>query len=1148
MDREELKKYLSSKYQGSEWFLEKVIHPVFGDTGDDDVDSGELLDKYPELRPVAEKTGISSVKEIWEIFVGMQPLLIFDVTVNDHIMMNRNRVGVQNIVRRIMDKYSYAFMIFHYDNDMQWDWRFSYCHKGSKESETTESKRFTFLLGPRQSCLTAASNFMKLEAKHGDISDDDLETAFSVEALSNEFFDKYKKRYEKFVSYITGKAYVKSGSKYVEKVVNTENDKTLYAAFGNDDKRVRDYVKRLLGRILFLHFVQKKGWLGLPDGEAWDSNKGDLDFMKRLYDNASPEQQDDFLYAVLEPLFTAIDTNRSDNSYLYDTKVFGCLHVPYLNGGLFERDADDEIPSRFPKEYFADLLEFLSQYNFTVDENDPNDAQVGIDPEMLSRIFENLLEDNKDKGAYYTPKEVVHYMCRESLIAYLQTGYEDKAQQDAIRQFVETQNADCIATIKEDIDNQLKEVKICDPAIGSGAFPMGMLKEIFLCRSELEKVTDAAQIKREIIQNNIYGVDIEKGAVEIARLRFWLTLIVDEKTPETLPNLDFKIMQGNSLVTTYRGLYINLDTKHDLQRQSYTKIMHDMRELTKEQKAFYNSNGEERSEHEINIKHLILDSIISQLDYELGSWKATKYATPDIFGGEAAKAKKTKYTQDFSKERMDILSDCRKLDELLLDPAKSLKERSQINVPFFDWHIMFNDVFNRPNGANGFDIVIGNPPYVQLQSNEGALAKMYEDAQFASFTRTGDIYCLFYERGWQLLKNGGHLCYITSNKWMRAGYGEKLRKFIANSTNPKMLIDFAGLKIFESATVDTNILLFEKGKNKRNTICVNANKDYRNCLHNLSNFVQQQHTVNAFTSSDSWVILSPIEQSIKQKIEAVGVPLKDWDIQINYGIKTGCNEAFIINTEKRNEILDNCKDEAERKRTEELIRPILRGRDIKRYEYSWADLYLIATFPARHYDIEQYPAVKAYLLSFAEDYLRKNGCEWVVADYLADYCRQKLSQTGKFIVINGTELSISGKKEKARKKTSNKWFETQDSISYWEDFDKPKIVYPETTQGAYFAFDDKGFYIDKTCFILISNDAEYLQHTLSSRLFEFAYKCIFASVELGEHGYQYNKHALVKLPVIKPSKSFKFDDNDIDSQIYKLYNISKTEIDEIESI
>ena len=277
----------------------------------------------------------------------------------------------------------------------------------------------------------------------------------------------------------------------------------------------------------------------------------------------------------------------------------------------------------------------------------------------------------------------------------------------------------------------------------------------------------------------------------------------------------------------------------------------------------------------------------------------------------------------------------------------------------------------------------------------------------------------------------------------------------------------------------------------------------------MSNFVQQQHTVCEFSDSNSWVILSPIEQSIKNKIEAVGVPLKDWNINIYRGVLTGCNEAFIINTEKRDEILSNCKDEAERKRTEELIRPILRGRDIKRYGYNWAGLWLINTHngikgKVPPVDINNYPAIKAHLDKY-----------W--------------SKISKRADKGDTPYNLR-------------------NCAYMEDFDKPKIVYPETTQGAYFAFDDKGFYIDKTCFILISNDAEYLQHTLSSRLFEFAYKCIFASVELGEHGYQYNKHALVKLPVIKPSKSFKFDDNDIDSQIYKLYNISKTEIDEIESI
>ena len=186
------------------------------------------------------------------------------------------------------------------------------------------------------------------------------------------------------------------------------------------------------------------------------------------------------------------------------------------------------------------------------------------------------------------------------------------------------------------------------------------------------------------------------------------------------------------------------------------------------------------------------------------------------------------------------------------------------------------------------------------------------------------------------------------------------------------------------------------------------------------------------------MILTPIEQSIKRKIEAVGTPLKDWDINIYRGVLTGCNEAFIISTEKRNEILTNCKTEDERKRTEDLIRPILRGRDIKRYGYEWAELYLIATFPARHYNINDYPAVKDYLLSFAKDNLRDAGYDWVADRYLADFCKQKLSQTGKFVKIKGERIILGNTPEKARKKTSNKWFETQDSISYWEEFSKPK--------------------------------------------------------------------------------------------------------------
>ena len=315
----------------------------------------------------------------------------------------------------------------------------------------------------------------------------------------------------------------------------------------------------------------------------------------------------------------------------------------------------------------------------------------------------------------------------------------------------------------------------------------------------------------------------------------------------------------------------------------------------------------------------------------------------------------------------------------------------------------------------------------------------------------------------------------------------------------------------------------------------------------MSNFVQQQHTVNAFTSSDSWVILSPIEQSIKQKIEAVGVPLKDWDIQINYGIKTGCNEAFIITTDKRNEILANCKDEAERKRTEELIRPILRGRDIKRYGYNWANLYLIATFPARHYDIEQYPAVKSYLLSYAEDYLRKNGCEKVADNYLADYCKQKLSQTGKFIVINGKEVIICNKKEKARKKTSNKWFETQDSISYWDLFYQPHICWKAVGRKLAFAIVDGGIFLTAPAsFISAGESNDQILEFLCSKV--GTYYIYKNSDTTGAGDIMLNIQSLIKFPVPKVRNFVRHSkDIEVDKFVYETYRFTDEEVSYIES-
>jgi len=287
--------------------------------------------------------------------------------------------------------------------------------------------------------------------------------------------------------------------------------------------------------------------------------------------------------------------------------------------------------------------------------------------------------------------------------------------------------------------------------------------------------------------------------------------------------------------------------------------------------------------------------------------------------------------------------------------------------------------------------------------------------------------------------------------------------------------------------------------------------------------VQQQNTICDFSTPDSWVILSPIEQSIKRKIEAVGTPLKDWDINIYRGVLTGCNEAFIINSEKRDEILANCQTDDERNRTAELIRPILRGRDIKRYGYDWANLYLIATFPARNYDIERYPAVKKYLLSFAEDSLREAGYDWVADSYLADFCKQKLAQTGKFVEIEGKRITIGNTPEKARKKTNNKWFETQDSISYWEDFYKPKLVWAELSRtGNSFAIDTSKILLGNTGYILTvpSNNIKelgYIMAFMNSRI--VLYQLDRLTTRFDDNGWRWLRQFVeeIKIP--------KFSDN-----------------------
>jgi len=768
MNKESLKEYLSSRYQGWSSFLSNVIFPIFGEDDFEDGFETELLESQPERRQLAEATGIRSIKQVGMMYVGVEPLQIFDVTVSDRVMMERNRVNIQRLIRAVMDQFSCAFMLFHYEDDTRWDWRFTYCRKSGNKEETTDSKRYTFLLGPGQSCRTATDNFMALYDKKDSLEIKDIEDAFNVEALSKEFFGKYKAQYEAFVNYMVDPA---NGMR--QHFIDTDFDHTGMTADkirDREEKPIRDYVKKLLGRIVFLHFLQKKGWLGVPSGKEW--GEGDRDFMLKLFKNATERQKENFLDDILEDLFAkGLDRNRSDRGDLYDTEVEGFRNcrIPYLNGGLFERDNLDKKPSHFPASYFDGLLTMLSQYNFTIDENDPNDAEVGVDPEMLGRIFENLLEDNKDKGAFYTPKEIVQYMCRESLIAYLQTDQREE-DKNCIRQFVTTHDAALLGDLKEDIDQKLRDVKICDPAIGSGAFPMGLLRELFFCRSVIEPniVENAANIKRHIIQNNIYGVDIERGAVDIARLRFWLSLIVDEKSPEALPNLDFKIMQGNSLLEQYKGA--------DLSTMTEKKV----------------GAGQGVT---------IFDSMLDVYRKNLRDKLTEYYACPE----HDKKVQLRKDIADIVKQELDEQGICIDFEDMDLSA----------NSQFFLWHTWFHDVFSRPS-KEGFDIVIGNPPYGAKYDNQ--TKRYYKNTYVTANSIRGlqkgslDTYTLFIEQGYNLLRRNGSFAYIVPISLTSSDSLTGIHRIIMENCDTIYISSYAvrPKPVFENAFVNTSILLFKK--------------------------------------------------------------------------------------------------------------------------------------------------------------------------------------------------------------------------------------------------------------------------------------------------------------------------------------------------
>ena len=671
------------------------------------------------------------------------------------------RVGLRNLVKSFINptwgEFDAALVVF--DSGDHWRLSFICDIKG----EATSPKRYTYVFGSDDLLYRTPIERFNFLKKRG-ISFENLKIAFSVEALSDEFFDKYREQHADFIQYVTGKRFVKVGNKWEEKVLG-EPDTALMQAFNHNEKKIRDYVKKMMGRITFLHFLQRKSWMC-----------GDLNYMQNMFEK-SP-YKNDYLDSVLEPLFFGIlNTKPAEREALFaeygwDKSLLAeWKDIPYLNGGLFERDEEDEPESRFPADYFKRLFQFFSEYNFTIDENDPNDAEVGVDPEMLGKIFENLLEDNKDKGAFYTPKEIVRYMCQESLIAYLETN--TSVAKDKIRQFVLSPE-DGVMDIPENkrpkILEALEEVKICDPAIGSGAFPMGLLNELLHCREVLSgEHYDRSDIKKSIIQNNIYGVDIEKGAVDIARLRFWLAIVVDEETPSPLPNLDYKIMQGNSLIESFMGV--------DLSKLTY-------------EKKYVNDKGElslfddEKNRLQKTVSQL-LSSYYSCFDHD----------------------RKVKLQQEIS-DTINKQLEAQSYDPTIVDKLRNINLAE--NNQFFLWHTWFSDVFNRDDDKNGFDIVIGNPPY---GANIDELVPLYERLYPNTSHGYKDIYKYFYDFGMSVCRSNGVICYITPNTFLRQPRYGDLRRFLLEF-NILQILDL-GENIFIDAVVPVVICLckYEKENN-----------------------------------------------------------------------------------------------------------------------------------------------------------------------------------------------------------------------------------------------------------------------------------------------------------------------------------------------
>ena len=872
---------------------------------------------------------------------------------------------------------------------------------------------------------------------------------FSVERVTTKFYQEY--------------AAVRD--RMVDALLAHNQDHSVVKSFSKDDARA--WATRQMGRVLFVWFLQAKQWLGEPDG------RGSATYLLDLWHRRSDTQEGEYFRGILAPMF--FDAMATGSSSQGEHPVLG--FVPYLNGGLFRRSAlEDRISDvgevSLPDEVFDpeeenSLLGLLSRYRFTTRESTPDDQSVDPDPELLGRVFENLYQGDErhDTGTYYTPREIVHFMCREALDGYLrdETGVEQSTL-DALRQEVrgfQGRVSRPLPNIPADaLVDALETVRVCDPAVGSGAFLLGALQEMVALRRGIlfsqrgyidpdELYQNVSDWKRRIIENSLYGVDINPEAVEICRLRLWLSMVLDMDEPPppssdwALPNLDFQIVAGDSLVDRVAGVVFKESWPTPKELQLSMELQVSLQRLEKN----IDQRRREFEGTQRNPKRLRdLRDFIARDQREivrLHLLDALEKAEADL----KALKKGKKPTKSALSRALSLVD---RISSLLANVESS--DFTLVQKPFL-WPIAFPNILREgdPNAA-GFDIVLANPPYVRQENLDAEDQKAYKEAFPDVYTGTADVLVCFYARALQVLRPGGWLSFITSNKFMRAGYGAGTRAHLPASLRILRVIDFGDLPLFEangkaiaaypavlvgsrSKDTDGHDLMVADLTGPVRKELSNANlkvnaESVRGVLEDLDGLLSRaaiRDFPQVLLKKNGWVLEDPALVRLFERLMNQGTPLGEFvKGSIYYGVKTGLNKAFVIDEARREALIE------EDPRSAELIKPWLRGRDIKRWRADWAGLYVI--FASHGVDIDRYPAIKEHLA----------------------WWRNELEPK-----------TTSGQRGPGRKPGSYRWYEIQDTVAYHHELSNPKIIFNRFISSATFAYDTSGAYHNDGCYFAI---------------------------------------------------------------------------------